>query len=132
MSFDSSRGSTTPSSSMAELLGTDRGVGPPAELGDDEPPVVADRGRVDVLVAPLDLGHRRAVDAALVGERRPPDVRLVVVRGDVGDLGDRARQLGQAGQVAAAGRDEGVRRLEREVGQDADHVGVAGSARRSR
>ena len=61
-----------------------------------------------------------------MGERRAPDVRLVVVRGDVGDLGDRARQLGQAGQVAAAGRHERVRRLEREVGQDADHVRVAG------
>ena len=65
----------------AELLGTDRGVGAPAELGHDQAPGVADRGRVDVLVAPLDLGHGRPVDAALVGERGPPDVRLVVVRG---------------------------------------------------
>ena len=66
---------------MAELLGADRGVGPAAELGDDQPPGVADGRRVDVLVAPLDLGHGRAVDAALVGERGAADVRLVVVRG---------------------------------------------------
>ena len=66
---------------VTQLLGPDRGVGPPAELGDDEPPGIADDGRIDVLVAPLDLGHGRAVDAALVGEGGPADVRLVVVRG---------------------------------------------------
>ena len=63
---------------MAELLGPDLRVRPAAELGDDEPALVADDRRVDVLVAPLDLGHGGAVDAALVGERRPADVRLVV------------------------------------------------------
>ena len=65
---------------VAELLGPDRGVGPAAELRDDQPAGVADRRRIDVLVAPLDLGDGRAVDAALVRERRPADVRLVVVR----------------------------------------------------
>ena len=74
---------------MAELLGPDRDVGAPAELGHDQPALVADRGRIDVLVAPLDLGHGRPVDAALVGERGAPDVGLVVVGRDVGDLGDR-------------------------------------------
>ena len=91
---------------VAELLRPELRVRPPAELGHDEPALVADVRRVDVLVAPLDLGHRRAVDAALVGERRAPDVGLVVERGDVGDLGDAPRQRGQVGQVAAAGRDE--------------------------
>ena len=77
---DSSRGSIDALELVAELLGADRDVGPAAELGDDQPPGVADRGRIDVLVAPLDLGDGGAVDAALVGERRAPDVRLVVVR----------------------------------------------------
>ena len=66
---------------VAELLGPDLGVRPAAELGHDQPALVADGRRVDVLVAPLDLGDGRAMDAALVGERRPADVRLVVVRG---------------------------------------------------
>ena len=66
---------------VAELLGPELGVGPAAELADDQPALVADQGRVDVLVAPLDLGHGRAVDPALVGEGRAADVRLVVVRG---------------------------------------------------
>ena len=105
ISFESSRGST-PVELVAELLGPELRVGPAAELGDDEPALVADDRRVDVLVAPLDLGHRRAVDAALVGERRPADVRLVVGGRDVGDLGDAPRQRRQVGQVAAAGRDE--------------------------
>ena len=61
-----------------------------------------------MLVAPLDLGDGGAVDAALVGERRAADVRLVVVRGEVGDLGDGPRQVGQVGEVAAAGRHERV------------------------
>ena len=110
---------------MAELLGPELGVGPPAELADHEPALVADADRVDVLVAPLHLGDRRAVDPALVGERRPADVGLVVVRGDIGDLGHAPRQLGQVGQPAAAGRQEAEIGLERQVGQDADHVGIA-------
>ena len=81
---------------VAELLRPDPGVRLAAELADDEPADVADGGRVDVLVAPLDLGHGRAVDAALVGERRPADVRLVVVGVLVGDLGDRPAELRQA------------------------------------
>ena len=112
---------------VAQLLGPDPGVRPAAQLRDDEPAGIADGGRVDVLVAPLDLGDGGAVDAALVGECRSADVRLVVVRLLVGDLGDRARQLGQARQRSAAGRHELVRRLEGEVGEDRDHVGVAGS-----
>ena len=44
---------------------------------------------------------------------------------DVGDLGDRAAELRERRQVAAAGRDELGRRLEREVGEDRDHVRVA-------
>ena len=94
---------------VAELLRPDPGVRLAAELADDEPALVADRRRVDVLVAPLDLRDRRAVDAALVGERRPADVRLVVVRVLVGDLRDRPAELRQALEAAAAGRHELVR-----------------------
>ena len=104
MSLLSSLASSDAVELVAQLARPDRRVGLAAQLRDDEAPGVADRRRVHVLVAALDLGHRRAVDAALVGERRPADVRLVVVGVDVGDLGDRPRQLGQRGQVAAAGR----------------------------
>ena len=44
-------------------------VGAAAQLGDHEAALVADELGVDVLVAALDLGHRGAVDAALVRER---------------------------------------------------------------
>ena len=76
-----------------------------------------------MLVGAAGPGRGGAVDAALVGERRPADVRLVVVRGDVDDLGHVAGHLGQLAQ--AARRDRLVLRLELQVGQDADQVGVA-------
>ena len=75
----------------------------PPSSRDDQAPRVADGRRVDVLVRVLHLRHRRAVDAALVGEGGPADVRLVVVGAEVGDLGDGAREIGERGQVAAAG-----------------------------
>ena len=94
---------------VAQLLGPDRRVRPAAQLRDDEPALVADQGRVDVLVAALHLRDRRPVDAALVGEgasgrrtaasrwgrrwrSRPPP----------------ATRSGQVGHLAAAGRHEGV------------------------
>jgi hypothetical protein len=110
---------------VAQLAGADRGVGPPAELADHQPAHVADRRRVDVLVAALDLRHRRAVDPALVGERRPADVRLVVVGDLVGDLRDGPRELRQRAEVAAADRGQPEVRLEREVREDRHHVRVA-------
>ena len=88
---------------VPQLARPDGRVRPAAELGDDEPAGVPDGARLDVLVRPLDLGDGRPVDAALVGERRPADVRLVVVGREVGDLGDAARQLGQALEAAATG-----------------------------
>src|SRR5207247_447471 len=66
---------------VAELLSPNRRVRPAAELGDDEPARVPDGGRIDVLVAPLHLRDSGSVDAALVGERRSPDIRLVVIGG---------------------------------------------------
>ena len=64
------------------------------------------------------------MDATLVGEGRSTDVRLVVVRRLVGDLGDRPRELGEGRQVAAARGRERELRLEGQVGEDADHVRV--------
>src|SRR3990172_2614989 len=55
----------------AELASPDRRVGLAAELGYDQPPLIAHDSRIDVLVAPLDLGHGRAVDAALFRPRPP-------------------------------------------------------------
>ncbi len=78
-----------------------------------------------MLVAALDLGHGRAVDTTLVGEGRAAHEGLVVERSDVGDLGHRARQRGQRADVAAPDGCQLVVGLEREVGHDADHVGVA-------
>jgi hypothetical protein len=78
-----------------------------------------------VLVAALDLGHGGSVDAALVGEGGPTDVRLPVVRGEVGDLGDGSRELGELVEAPAACGDEREIGLEGEVCEDADHVRVA-------
>ena len=112
---------------VAELLGADPGVRLAAQLADDEPALVADGGRVDVLVAPLDLRDRGAVDAALVGERGPADIRLLVVRVDVGDLRDGPAELGQArSRSPPPGRHQLVGGLQGEVGEDRDHVRVAG------
>ena len=73
---------------MAELLRPDSRVRPAAQLRYDEPPDVTDRTRLDVLVAPLDLGDGRAMNAALVGKCRAADIRLPVIRTEIGDLGD--------------------------------------------
>ena len=81
---------------VAELLGQDLGVRAAARLADfDEARDIADERRVDVLIGPLDLrsGTFRGRPSLIVGEGRAADVRLVIVRRDVGDLGDVARQL---------------------------------------
>ena len=77
-----------------------------------------------MLVGLLHARRRGAVDAALVGEGAGADIRLVRVWRDVGDLRHEARELGQVGQVAAAG--DGLEsELERQVRPDGDEVGVA-------
>src|SRR5205085_324956 len=88
---------------VAELLGPQLRVRLAAELRNDEARHVADERRFYVLIAALDLGHRRAMDAALVGERRSPDVRLMVVRDDVDDLGDVPAELGEVGETPGGG-----------------------------
>ncbi len=87
---------------VAELLGAPSRVDAAAELGDHQTRLVADKCRVDVLIGVPDARRGRAVDAALVRERADADVRLVVVRHDVGHLRHEGGQLRQAGQVGAA------------------------------
>ena len=108
---------------MSELLGAALGVGPAAELRHDQPRDVPDDPGIDVLIAAVDLQHRRAVHSAFVCERGATDVRLVVVGRDVDDLGNVARKLGQVREPA--GRQDLPVRLERQVGEDAHQVGVA-------
>ena len=93
------------------------------QLGDDDVAPVADPLGGDVLVAGRDLLDRRDVHPALVRERRVPDVGRVRARADVGDLADRARQLGQAGQVLVG--DAAPPHLELQARDDRDQVGVA-------
>jgi hypothetical protein len=85
--------------------------------------VGAHEPRVDVLErarVAADAGH---VHAALVSEGVGADVGLVRVRGDVAELVDEVRDLGQAGELL--GIDAVVAELELEAGHDRDQVGVA-------
>ena len=106
MSRESAFGSTTPSSRWPSCSARSCVFAFPPSSETTRRPSFPTVVGIDVLVAPLDLGDRRAVDAALVGERGPADVRLVVVRRDVGDLGDGAREVGQVRDVAPAGGQE--------------------------
>ena len=73
---------------QAELAGLELDAGPAGHLGDQDPHVVADDGRVDVVVEQrIDLDRAR-VQPRLVGEGGRPDVGLVGVGGDIGDLRD--------------------------------------------
>jgi hypothetical protein len=72
----------------AELAALELDRGPAGHLGDQDAHVVADDRRVEVVV---ELGahlDRAGVQAGLVRERRGADEGLVVVGGDVGQLGD--------------------------------------------
>ena len=109
---------------MAELLRAPLGIDPPAELRDDEAGLVADESRVDVLVRVPDLGRRRPVHPALVGEGARADVGGVRVGRDVGDAGDVARELGEGGQIRGAGH-RLEPHLEPQVRPDGHDVGVA-------
>src|SRR5690606_31320445 len=83
----------------AELLGLQLHRGASGHVGDQHAHVVADQGRVDVLVqvrVDLDGG---GVQPGLVREGGDADVGLVGGRGDVGDLGD---GLGDPGHLAQA------------------------------
>ena len=102
-------------------LGDD--VRPAGELADQDPPLVADRFGIDVLVALRDAVDGVDVHPAFVGEGARPDERLARAEVHVGDLVDVARQLGQMGH--AAGHQHVVPFLEHEVGNHADQVDVA-------
>ena len=84
---------------QAELLRLVDQVAAARQLAHQHPLFVADQGRVNVLVAVLDLHDGRDVDAALVRERAGAHERLARVGGQVGRLGHEARQLGQPAQL---------------------------------
>src|SRR3989304_2846318 len=94
-SADRARASMTPSRPRPG------GTPPAAELAHDEPRLIADDGRVDVLVRVADAHRGGAVDAALVGEGARADVRCVGVRRGSGELGHEAREGPELAQVAA-------------------------------
>ena len=74
-----------------ELAALELDAGPAGHLGDQDPHVVADHRRVDVVVEHRIHLDRARVQPRLVGEGGRPDVGLVGVGGDVGDLGDGVR-----------------------------------------
>ena len=67
---------------------------------------------------------RRGVQPGLVRERGEPDVGLMRVRGDVGDLADRVRDPAHLGH--APGREHLAVLLELQARDHAEQVGVAG------
>ena len=70
-----------------------------------------------MLVCLLHPHGRGAMDAALVGEGAGPDVRRVGIGGDVGDLGDEVRQLGEMRKVAARRARSGIPSLSARLAQ---------------
>ena len=106
-----------------ELLALDRNVVLAAQLADHDPLLVAHQGRIDVLVAALDLDHGIDVSAALMRKGRPADVGHMRGQLQVGQLRDVVRHLGQMRQLLVG---HGVdAHLELEVGDDAVEVAVA-------
>jgi hypothetical protein len=75
----------------AQLTALELDTGPAGHLRYQDPHVVADNRRVDVVVQQRIHFDRARVQARLVGEGRRPGICLVGVRGDVGDLGDGVR-----------------------------------------
>ena len=72
------------------------------QFADQNPAFVADRFRVDVLVAGGELADGVRVHAALVGEGAGADERLAGAEVHVGDLVDVARQFGEPRQAVRA------------------------------
>ena len=72
----------------------------PGQLADQDPALVADRRRVDVLVAGGVLADAVDVHPPLVGEGAGADERLAGPEVHVGRLVDVARDLGQVGELA--------------------------------
>ena len=109
----------------AELAALELHRRPAGHLGDQDAHVVAHDLRVEVVVqlgADLD---RAGVQAGLVRERRGADVGLVLVGGDVGELGDGVADPLQLGQAAL--RHDRQAHLGDQVGDQREGVGVAGA-----
>ncbi len=93
------------------------------QLADQDPPAVAHQRRVHVFVG-LDVAADGVdVHAALVGEGRRADERLVLAEVEVGHLVDEPADLRQVLQRALTETTVAV--LEDQVGDDARQVGVA-------
>ena len=80
---------------QTELARLGQDVAAPRQLRDEHARLVADHRGVDVLVGVLVPEHGRDVLASLVREGAVPDERLLQRQREVGDLGHRARQVGE-------------------------------------
>ena len=93
------------------------------ELADQNPPLVADKLRVHVLVAAGGPGDGMHVHPTLVGKRALTDERLIVTMIQVGRLINKPRQLGQVCQRPAA--EDLIGLLDSQIRHDGDQIGVA-------
>ena len=99
-------------------------VGPSRQLADENPPLVADGLRGDVLVAGRVSSDGADMHPPLVREGAFAHERLMGWKVHVHHLVDVARQLGQVPH--AVGQQQVVTvLLDRQVGKDADQVGIA-------
>ena len=78
---------------------------------------------IDVLVAVDVAPHRRDVDAALVREGALADIGQMIIRREVGDLGDGARDERQMAQTVVG--QAVIAHLQFKIGDDAAQIGVA-------
>ena len=97
-----------------------------AVVGGDDAAAVADRLGRHVLVGARDARDPARVQPGLVRERVAARVRLARVGGEVRDVGDVVRQLGEV-LDRALGQRVGRAHLQHEVGGERDQVGVAGA-----
>ena len=109
----------------AEGLRLEDDVAAAGLVADEDGALVADDGRVDVLVGGGELTDGVHVRAALVGEGRGADPRTARIGGEVGDAVDEARQAGEALQ---RGRGDALpAELQLGAGDDGGEVAVAGA-----
>jgi hypothetical protein len=100
-------------------------VAAPGQIADEHVARVADRGRINVLVAADDFLHRVDVRAALVRKRRRTDPRLARVVAQVGDFIHELRKVLEQRQRRR--RHAAFAQFEKDVGNDAGQVAIAGA-----
>src|SRR5690606_12822200 len=108
---------------VAVLVGNALDTAAHRELAHDDAARGPHDGGIDVLIAVGHAPNRRDVHAPLVRERAAADVGRVLVRGEVGDLGDEVAQLVELGELP--GRETPSIELQLDVRDDAAEVGVA-------